>query len=81
MNLVYGEVVGVGFEDGIQIGRVRVSGAIKKITLDLLTGIELGDRVLICDGIAIAKVEKTRSAETPDDRAGSFGFRHSSFVI
>jgi hydrogenase maturation factor len=67
MNLVYGEIVDVAFENGMQLGRVRVSGATKKIALDLLTGIEPGDTVLVCDGVGIAKVEKTRSDELAGD--------------
>lgn len=56
MNLVYGEIIEVGSEDGLSVGRVRVHGATKKISLGLLTDARQGDRVLICDGVAISKV-------------------------
>jgi hydrogenase maturation factor len=56
MNLVYGEVVDARWEEGMLVGTVRVSGAMKRIALDLLSGIEPGDRVLLCDGVAIGKV-------------------------
>jgi hydrogenase maturation factor len=56
MNLAYGEIVDVEMEGGMQLGNVRVSGAIKKVPLDLLTNPRCGDRVLLCDGVAISKV-------------------------
>ncbi len=58
MNLVYGEVVEVFSEDGMKVGKVRVGGALKKIPLELLTDVARGDRVLICDGVAISKVDE-----------------------
>jgi hydrogenase maturation factor len=56
MNLVYGEVTELFIENGMQMGLVRVSGALKKVPLDLLTSIQRGDTVLICDGVAISKL-------------------------
>jgi hydrogenase maturation factor len=56
MNLVYGEIVDVFIEDGMQMGNVRVAGVVKKVALDLVTGSRCGDRVLLCDGVAIGKV-------------------------
>ena len=64
MNLVYGEIVEVFSEDGILFGRVRVHGATKKIPLGLLTDAAQGDRVLICDGVAISKVADSSEKET-----------------
>ena len=58
MNLVYGEVVEVFTEDGMKFGKIRVGGALKEITLELLTDVARGDRVLICDGVAISKVHE-----------------------
>jgi hydrogenase maturation factor len=58
MNLIYGEVVEILTEDGMKFGQVRVGGAVKKIPLELLTDIARGDRVLICEGVAISKVDE-----------------------
>ena len=58
MNLVYGEIIAVFSEDGMPMGQVRVHGASKKIPLGLLTNAVQGDRVLICDGVAISKVAR-----------------------
>jgi len=56
MNLVYGKVVDVFQQDGLRRGKVRVCGAFKIVTLDLLTDADTGDEVLLCDGVAIGKV-------------------------
>ena len=56
MNLVYGEIVDLTTEGGMKVGRVRVAGALKKVPLDLLTNPRCGDKVLLCDGVAIGKV-------------------------
>ena len=63
MNLVYGEIVEVLSEDGIPVGRIRVHGATKKIPLGLLTDAMPGDKVLICDGVAISKVAEPCKTE------------------
>ena len=58
MNLVYGEIVEVFPRDGLRCGRVRVGGVLKIVTLDLVADADIGDEVLLCDGIAIAKVRE-----------------------
>ncbi len=63
MNLVYGEILEVLTEDGLPIARIRVHGATKKIPIGLLTDAAQGDRVLICDGVAISKVDPNRERE------------------
>lgn len=63
MNLVYGEIAEVFLQDGMRIGKVRVSGAIKNVPLELLTDIQPGDRVLVCDGVAIGKVDSSTKRE------------------
>jgi hydrogenase maturation factor len=59
MNLVYGEVVDIETEEGMKIGSVRVSGVLKKVPLHLIPAARRGDKVLLCDGVAIGKVEDT----------------------
>jgi hydrogenase maturation factor len=56
MNLVYGEIAEIFLQDGMRMGKVRVAGAVKKIPLELLTNVQPGDKVLLCDGVAIGKV-------------------------
>ena len=57
MNLIYGRIVEMFPEDGLLTGKIRVAGAIKRVSLDLLVEPSVGDRVLVCDGVAISKVE------------------------
>ena len=60
MNLLYAEVVDVEVENGMRFGNVTVSGAIKKVPLDLVQNVEKGEKVLLCDGVAIAKANDSR---------------------
>lgn len=66
MNLLYGEIVDVFIEQGMRMGTVKVGGARKKIALDLLTNARCGDTVLLCDGIAIGRLEGGRKVENND---------------
>ena len=56
MNLVFGEIVALSAPD--LRGKVRIGGAIKEVSLDLLTAPQTGDKVLLCEGIALAKVDQ-----------------------
>jgi hydrogenase maturation factor len=57
MNLLYGQIVEIASEDGMRIGKIRVAGAFKKVSLELLREAQMGDRILVCDGIALSKDE------------------------
>jgi hydrogenase maturation factor len=63
MNLIYGEVAAIFLEDEMRIGKIRVGGAMKNVLLDLVSTAEIGDSILLCDGVAIAKVDKERKTE------------------
>ena len=60
MNLVYAEIVDVEVHDGMRFGNVSVSGAMKKVPLDLIQDVMKGDKVLLCDGVAIAKMNNSQ---------------------
>ncbi len=70
MNLIYGEIVEILHEDGMRMGRIRVGGALKKVSLDLLTDTECGDIVLLAQGVAISKV-RPDDAEEKNDVSGN----------
>jgi len=57
MNLIYGEIVDVFSGPEPRLGKIRISGALRIISLDLLTDPAPGDKVLVCDGVAIGKVD------------------------
>jgi hydrogenase maturation factor len=59
MNLLYGQIVEIASEDGMRVGKIRVAGAFQKVSLELLGEAQIGDRVLVCDGIALSKDEPT----------------------
>ena len=67
MNLFYGQIAEVLTEDGIVIGRIRVGGALKKVSLNLISGPLIGDQVLVCDGVAIAKVQTVENDYVSSD--------------
>ncbi len=58
MNLVYAEVVSVRSEGGTRLGKVRVRGALSSVPLDLVADAQPGDTILVCDGVALAKVNE-----------------------
>ena len=64
MNLIYGRLMEITEEDGIRMGKIMVGGASKKVPLELLTDVACGDRLLICDGVAIKKVEEDVSSDS-----------------
>lgn len=75
MNLVYGEIVALSCEREMQTGKVRVGGAIKTVMLDLVSPAQIGETILLCDGVAIAKVDAERQTEN-DYVPGDTGKTH-----
>jgi len=64
VNLVYGEILSVFSGPEPRLGKIRVGKAIKKNSVDLLTDPQPGDKVLICEGVAIGKVDESVAKET-----------------
>jgi hydrogenase maturation factor len=67
VNLFYGQIAEVFMEDGMLFGRIRVDGALKKVSLNLISGPLIGDRILVCDGVAIAKVQTVENEYVSSD--------------
>jgi hydrogenase maturation factor len=63
MKLFYGQIIETFPEDGMLVGKIRIGGALKKVSLDLLADPRVGDQVFICDGVAISEVEGRRTTE------------------
>jgi len=57
MNLIYGDIVEVFPASEARRGKVRVGGAIQVISLDLVADPASGDRVLVCEGVALGRVD------------------------
>ena len=64
MNLIYGDIVDVFSGPEPRLGKIRVGGAVRIISLDLLTDPARGDRVVVCEGVALGKIEGPISKET-----------------
>jgi len=58
VNLVYGVIAEIRPERGQWLGKVRGNGAAKIISLDFLTDPTPGDKVLVGEGVALAKVKE-----------------------
>ena len=63
MNLHWAKLIAIGEEEGVRVGTILVRGARKKVPLALLTEAAPGDKVLICDGVAISKVATAPNEE------------------
>ena len=50
----------------MKMARVRIAGALRQVSIDLLSDVQRGDRVLLCDGVAIAKVEEEQPEKLND---------------
>jgi hydrogenase maturation factor len=59
VNLIYGEILSVFSGPEPRLGKIRVGKAIKIISVDLLTDLQPGDKVLVCEGVAIGKVDES----------------------
>lgn len=60
MNLLYGEIVKVFEIEGSPTAQLRVRRALIDISVVVVADAAPGDKVLVCDGMAIAKVENER---------------------
>jgi hydrogenase maturation factor len=78
MNLLYGQIVEIASEDGMRVGKIRVAGAFKKVSLELLGEAQIGDRVLVCDGIAISKDEPLEPPRLSEQLLSSMQGQYSS---
>jgi hydrogenase maturation factor len=57
MNLWFGEIITIYSENGLCFGKVRVRGAVKVVSLQLITNAAVGEMVLVCDGVALNRVD------------------------
>jgi hydrogenase maturation factor len=63
MNLMYGDIVEVLPGGSSLRGKVRIGGVLREIWLDLLADPAPGDKVLVCEGVALGKVEELSHEE------------------
>jgi hydrogenase maturation factor len=72
MNLIYAQVVERYSADGALMGKVSHWGVIRAVPLHLVPEAQPGDTVLVCDGVAIGKVndEVVAQASSPASMPG-----------
>ncbi len=56
MNLIYAHVMEIYAVEGASMGKVSFWGVSRAVSLQLVPEARPGDTVLVCDGVAIAKV-------------------------
>jgi hydrogenase expression/formation protein HypC len=61
---VPGKVLEIMEEDGFKMGRVDFSGITKRICLQYLPDIQVGDYALVHVGFAISKIDEKEAAKT-----------------
>ena len=59
--------MGLNERDPMKMARIKIAGAIKEVSIGLLTGVRIGDRVLLCDGVAIARMDEQTSDHVSRD--------------
>jgi hydrogenase maturation factor len=72
MNLIYAQVVELYSEDKALMGKVSHWGVLRAVPLHLVPEAQPGDTVLVCDGVAIGKVnnEVVAQASAPASMPG-----------
>jgi hydrogenase maturation factor len=66
MNLMYADLREVFSKEGMRMGKICIGGALKNVPLDLIADAQRGDRLLVCEGVAIARVEPSTNPEVKD---------------
>ena len=57
MNLVYGVIVKLSNDPEGRMARVRFGNVMRWVAVELISELRPGDRVLVCDNVAIAKAD------------------------
>ncbi len=63
-QFLIGEIVAIFEEDGLRIGKLRVSGAITRVALGVLPDVQIGDMVLVHAGVAVSRVARDKNRDT-----------------
>jgi hydrogenase expression/formation protein HypC len=59
-----GKVVGIAEENGLRMGRVDFGGIIKRVCLDYVPEIEVGDYTIVHVGFALSKIDEEEAQRT-----------------
>ena len=59
-----GKVEEVSTENGLRVGRVNFGGVVKRVCLDYVPEVEVGDYAIVHVGFAISKIDQKTAEET-----------------
>jgi hydrogenase expression/formation protein HypC len=59
-----GKVVGIADESGLRMGRVDFGGVVKRVCLDYVPDIEVGDYTIVHVGFALSKIDEEEAMRT-----------------
>ena len=61
-----GKVEEIATEGGLRMGRVNFGGVVKRVCMDYVPEVEVGDYTLVHVGFAISKIDQQTAEETLD---------------
>ena len=59
-----GKVVAIAQENGLRMGRVDFGGIIKRVCLDYVPEVEIGDYTIVHVGFALSKIDEDEALKT-----------------
>jgi hydrogenase expression/formation protein HypC len=59
-----GKVVGIAEENGLRMGRVDFGGVVKRVCLDYVPEVEVGDYTIVHVGFALSKIDEAEAIRT-----------------
>ena len=59
-----GKVVDIAQENGLRMGRVDFGGVIKRVCLDYVPEVEIGDYTIVHVGFALSKIDEDEALKT-----------------
>ena len=62
-----GRVEEIGEENGLRMGRVNFGGVVKKVCLEYVPEVEVGDYTVVHVGFGISKVDEETAKQTLED--------------
>jgi len=59
-----GKVIGIAEENGLRMGRVDFGGVVKRVCLDYVPDVEVGDYTIVHVGFALSKIDEDEALRT-----------------
>jgi hydrogenase expression/formation protein HypC len=59
-----GKVISIAEENGLRMGRVEFGGVVKRVCLDYVPEVEVGDYTIVHVGFALSKIDEAEALRT-----------------